>query len=221
MVSYENTITFIFFIPALLCVLIGLFSMLTCGCCCFCNNEQESPPPIRRRRRQARRRDHYIRMSDCESTNVTPRGPASWRCRGIGHTEPENIYMYRDRRLCANFDTVVGPAPPSYTVTMQHHCNYSWNQPATAVARGSGANTVRMVESNHSHVHNVSLIRVMSGAEDSEETRLDELEEEEEEEGMEEEEEKEEEGEGQGRDGSSSPPPPYDKRETTNQKDSH
>ena len=212
MVSYENTITFIFFIPALLCILIGLFSMLTCGCCCFCNNEQESPPPIRQRRR-ARRRDNYIRMSDCESTDVTPRSPANWRCRGNGHPEPTHIY--RDRRLCANFDMMVGPAPPSYTVSMQHHYNYIWNQPTTAVARGTSnaGSSVRMVESNHSHVHNVSLIRMLSGAEDSEETRLDEVEENEE--GEEEGEEEE------GRDGSSSPPPSYNKTETTNRVDSH
>lgn len=213
--SYENIITFIFFIPAFLCVLVGLFSMATCGCCCFCNNEQESPLPVRQRRRRARRRDHYICMSDCESTEVAPRGLASWRSRGNGHSEPANIYMHRDRRLCADFDTMVGPAPPSYAISMQHHYNYIWNQPTTAEV-GRGASNVRMVESNHSHVHNVSLIRVLSGAEDSEETRLDELEE------QEEEEEGEREGkEGEGRDGSSSPPPPYDKTETTSQADSH
>ena len=124
--------------------------------------------------------------------------------------------MHRDRRLCAaDFDTIVGPAPPSYAISMQHHYNYIWNQPTAAeVARG--ASNVRMVESNHSHVHNVSLIRVLSGAEDSEETRLDELEE------VEEEEEGEgEEKEVEGRNGSSSPPPLYDKTGTTSQEDSH
>lgn len=99
-------------------------------------------------------------------------------------------------------------APPSYTVSMQHHYNYVWNQPTVAAARG--ASTVRMVESNHSHVHNVSLIGVLSGAEDSEETRLDEVDEEAGEE------------EGEGRDAGSSPPlPPYDRPETANQENSH
>ena len=149
-------------------------------------------------------------MSDCESVNVTTRVPASWRSRGSGHIEPANIY--RDRRLRANFDEMVGPAPPSYTVSMQHHYNYIWNQPTAAVARGAGnaGGSVRMVESNHSHVHNVSLVRVLSGAEDSKETRLDEVEE------------MEEQEEGEGEDESSSPPPPYDdKLKTNDQADSH
>ena len=133
-------------------------------------------------------------------------GPASWRCRGNGHLDAAHVY--RDRRFCENFDMIVGPAPPSYTVSMQHHYNYIWNQPT--VARGaSNAGTgsgVRMVESNHSHVHNVSLIHVLSRAEGNEETRLDEVEEEKE----------EEEGEGEG---SPSPPPPYDNIATTNRED--
>ena len=106
---------------------------------------------------------------------------------------------------------MVGPAPPSYTVSMQHHYKYNvWNQPTAVVARGVGnaGGSVRMVESNHSHVHNVSLVRVLSGAENNEETRLDEVEE-------------TEEG-GEGEDGSPSPPPPYDDNQKTNdQADSH
>ena len=197
MASYENTVTLIFFIPALLCVFLGLCSMLTCGCGCFCNNEQESPPSLRRRRRRTRLRDHYVRMSDCEGTHIATSPPASWRCRGHGHLDAANIY--RDRRLCSNFDVMAEP-PPSYTFSMQHHCsNYLWNHPVTE--RTSAAeSSVRLVESS---VHDVSMIRVLSRAGGNEETRLDEVEEE-----------KEEEEE------SPSLPPPYD-TVTSNQRDTN
>lgn len=215
MLSYENTITFIFFVPALLCVFIGLFSTFTCGCCCFCNNERDSLPPTRRRGSRCsntniliRHRNHYTQMSDCEDAQMTTRLPASWRCRGNG---PHNaMSVYRDRRLCSDFDMMTGPSPPSYTVSMQQCYNYVWNQPSAANREASAASSVRMVESNHSHVHNVSLIRLVSRTEGSKETRLDDVEEEEEE--------QEEEG-----DARTSPPPPYDNVVTKNpvDKDGH
>ena len=153
--------------------------MLTCGCGCFCNNEQESPPSIRQRR-LAGRRDHYIRMSDCESPELALRPPASWRCRGNGQQDVANIY--RDRRLCANFDIMMEPAPPSYTVSMQHNYNYFWNQPTAAAARGAShtvSDSVRMTESNHSHVHNTSMIHRLTRVEDAgEETSMDDVQEE-------------------------------------------
>ena len=161
MLSYEHTVTFIFFIPALLCVIAGLLSMLTCGCCCFCKNEQEHPPAMRRRRY----RDRYIRMSDCESIH--------------------------NRRLCSNFDMVVGSSPPSYSFTMQHQSNYILNQPSVREMNTPGS--VHLMESNDSPVDSASLIQTVSVVDDgNEETRLDEVG------GMKVEEE------------SPSPPPPYD-----------
>ena len=201
MLSYENTITFIFFLPALFCVLIGIFALLTCGCSCFCNNEQETPPPFTRRRRRRGRgrtclREHYIRMSDCESTHDTPtRPPSSWRCRGSGHPDVANLY--RDRRLPSNFDTVVGPSPPSYTVTMQHNYSYNiWNQPSASLRRETSDGATCTGADEHSHVHNLS-IRVIDGEMCDAETSLDDVEE------VEDLDEKGEEN--------LVPPPPYDK----------
>lgn len=169
MLSYEHTITFIFFIPALLCVIAGLLSMLTCGCCCFCKNEQELPLAMGRRRY----RGHYIRMSDCESIHTATRSPVNWRCRGNGCADTTNIY--RERRVCPNFDVVVGSSPPSYTFTMQHPSNYNiLNQPSVREMDASGS--IHLMESNHSHIDSVSLIQTVNVAnDDNEETRLDEV----------------------------------------------
>ena len=153
-----------------------------------------------RRRRNSRHRDHYTAMSDCDGAeNATSTPPVSWRCRGNGHQDATNIY--RDRRLCSNFDVVVGPSPPSYTVSMQHYYNCIWND--SPGSRGANAsNSVRMMESNHSHVNNVSMLCELSRAEANEETRLEDVEEERED--------KKE---------SSSPPPLYDNIVTTNRMD--
>lgn len=168
MLSYEHTITFIFFIPGLLCVIAGLLSMLTCGCCCFCNNEQELPPAMRRRRY----RNHHIRMSDCESIHTATRSPVGWRCRGNGCTDATNIYT--DRRLCSNFDTVVRSSPPSYSFAMQHQSSCFLKQPS--VRETNTPDSIHLMESNHSQVDSVPLIQIVSVADDgNEETRLDEV----------------------------------------------
>ena len=55
--SYEDIVTLVFCVPSMFCVLLGLFSFLTCGCCCFCdqyeNRRIHRIRPPRRRRIQA------------------------------------------------------------------------------------------------------------------------------------------------------------------------